>query len=81
MCIRDRFYTNGWQYLKTDDTYLIFLKNLGGIDAVSYTHLDVYKRQQEDGSLLISGPNSNVMCNDSNMYAINSCLLYTSRCV
>ena len=27
---------------------------------------------QEDGSLLISGPNSNVMCNDSNMYSINS---------
>ena len=26
----------------------------------------------EDGSLLISGPNSNVMCNDSNMYSINS---------
>ena len=27
---------------------------------------------QEDGSLLISGPNSNVTCNDSNMYSINS---------
>lgn len=22
----EEFYTNGWQYLKTEDTYLIFLK-------------------------------------------------------
>ena len=38
----EEFYTNGWQYLKTEDTYLIFLKNLGCIDgykSVSYTHL------------------------------------------
>lgn len=35
-------------------------------------HLYLLAYAQEDGSLLISGPNSNVMCNDSNMYSINS---------
>ena len=39
-----------------------------GLDAVSYTHLDVYKRQGE------TSPNS-LLCQRS------SCLLYTSRCV
>ena len=33
----EEFYTNGWQYLKTEDTYLIFLKNLGCIDGYKYT--------------------------------------------
>lgn len=33
----EEFYTNGWQYLKTGDTYLIFLKNLGCVDGYKYT--------------------------------------------
>ena len=62
------------------------LENIGGIsekqDAIYLFENDSLPSEnsiyiflayaQEDGSLLISGPNSNVMCNDSNMYSINS---------
>ena len=45
-----------------------------GVNAVSYTHLDVYKRQEEKGVDILkvpaSGPENLVIC-----------LLYTSRCV
>ena len=51
----------------------IRLDNNGlGIDSVSYTHLDVYKRQQS------------VVAAFADMYGFTqeqACLLYTSRCV
>ena len=42
-----------YSLVKTDPNYSsIFMNNLGSIP-VSYTHLDVYKRQQEDNSTRI----------------------------
>ena len=50
-----------------------------GIKAVSYTHLDVYKRQKEDSV------NENHLSPDCAALASAAvpiiCLLYTSRCV
>ena len=48
----------------------------GGAGSVSYTHLDVYKRQGHDG-MLYSLPSRDLIA-DSVEYI---CLLYTSRCV
>ena len=74
----EEFYTNGWQYLKTEDTYLIFLKNLVCIDAVSYTHLG--KHLDYDGnSTYMSYINTGAAT--WNAYKSGVCLLYTSRCV
>ncbi len=57
--------------------------------AVSYTHLDVYKRQISNDAIveypIHCGPNSQIHggCNVGQFTFINisSCLLYTSRCV
>ena len=35
---------------------------LGGVDTVSYTHLDVYKRQGDDMSIVIVGGNERMVC-------------------
>ena len=47
----------------------------GGTEAVSYTHLDVYKRQADTiaaGAALVDAAAATQLC---------ACLLYTSRCV
>ena len=57
--------------------------------AVSYTHLDVYKRQVDDRRvhiLLVVVPVSGALPelaveNDGSGYLHVACLLYTSRCV
>lgn len=33
----EEFYTYGWQYMKTGDTYLVFLKNLECVEGYRYT--------------------------------------------
>ena len=35
----------GWKYFRTDEKRTTFLKRCFSAKAVSYTHLDVYKRQ------------------------------------
>ena len=56
--------------------------------SVSYTHLDVYKRQEERGVLMqnYSGEiglqyHLQIRKGDVGKYVILPCLLYTSRCV
>ena len=46
MCIRDRLVTVGFSLVGFLDDFLkVKYKNTVGLKAVSYTHLDVYKRQ------------------------------------
>ena len=54
--------------------------------AVSYTHLDVYKRQIEGGSACVLGTACRMHCwtrfkKATKILSQYSCLLYTSRCV
>ena len=56
------------------------------VAAVSYTHLDVYKRQISEYSAFIfpawhCHKKSFITLNDFNVVYCQSCLLYTSRCV
>ena len=57
MCIRDRKLTEEWKSYRADEPSEFYLKTtkiggilfaLFGIITVSYTHLDVYKRQTYD---------------------------------
>ena len=50
------------------------------IDAVSYTHLDVYKRQLLDRFAVKLEDVPIVICHTGGALR-NPCLLYTSRCV
>ena len=49
--------------------------------SVSYTHLDVYKRQ--DNIVIPTDKENGIMKKISNQYGFKTytCLLYTSRCV
>ena len=69
---------------------LVYSTFLGGtgLDPVSYTHLDVYKRQPLHAIVntitLATNANANVArrcLNFRKVVSIKSCLLYTSRCV
>ena len=54
------------------------------IKAVSYTHLDVYKRQVEIKAISREAGSRTkiaVWSNDPNVDPVGACLLYTSRCV
>ena len=59
----------------------------GGMQPVSYTHLDVYKRQvQHDEErllkrLLNANDKGQVAARKKQAAELNNCLLYTSRCV
>ena len=50
----------------------------GDAGPVSYTHLDVYKRQEKSYAWTIAQVKSILQ---DETYIGNSCLLYTSRCV
>ena len=50
-----------------------------GVDAVSYTHLDVYKRQPDDPGRGFHRVRVSVRTVLD--VKLNNCLLYTSRCV
>ena len=99
MCIRDR--TGEWEYKLKQmeqaalprDSFMEGIKTLPGeivkrVKAVSYTHLDVYKRQKMT-SRLSGAPASTGKWNNETWLAQAevsrtadyACLLYTSRCV
>ena len=66
-----------------------FFSSQHAADAVSYTHLDVYKRQSQDRRIkqIIAALNENGIKDIEEANAIceaaglDPCLLYTSRCV
>ena len=77
--------------------FVIAYQDISASQTVSYTHLDVYKRQELNGNRQQSGAKC-PGCNDGyrpmrlgdavNLFAVallierhNPCLLYTSRCV
>ena len=93
MCIRDREAAfNAGDVVDTEALKAkgLVKKTLDGVKAVSYTHLDVYKRQLVR---LPSGEMRNVPVNctavigqvsnidHENVNLGKACLLYTSRCV
>ena len=51
-----------------------------GLAPVSYTHLDVYKRQVDD-SVVVKAPRPDACCRREPVAGSRPCLLYTSRCV
>ena len=58
------------------------LEPSAGVGAVSYTHLDVYKRQTyNNGHLAMADPVAAARNFLNALERIPSCLLYTSRCV
>ena len=75
--------SNNATQTSNDGTYSVLVPQ--GANTVSYTHLDVYKRQQEyrmDGFRfdLSKGFTQKQTCDNSGGNC-NVCLLYTSRCV
>ena len=54
-----------------------FLQFLRDITSVSYTHLDVYKRQIEDGKVLVGREDDTRQTRA--LHGLTPCLLYTSR--
>ena len=71
----------------TDFALILAALHLGvlgalGLDAVSYTHLDVYKRQEVERSRRVLDGSVTVMCAKGGVEPQSeTCLLYTSRCV
>ena len=55
--------------------------NCGIMDPVSYTHLDVYKRQDEARARGLAGPHLGEADRELRRGDGKICLLYTSRCV
>ena len=67
--------------LERDKSLLTVIYDFGVIASVSYTHLDVYKRQ---GDLLLFAADKNkIVWNvlGALRLMLGACLLYTSRCV
>ena len=95
MCIRDSKYTAEGrkqihQNLKFNTSVMLWMmrnpvKSRTVEYAVSYTHLDVYKRQSDDSTELNANPALEIdyIVAPPRMayYLEYSCLLYTSRCV
>ena len=86
MCIRDRPYDIEQQRKETkemmddltnrDQRMMFGLVTMAHLAAVSYTHLDVYKRQN-----LAKGPEYSYGAFSAGNINACCCLLYTSRCV
>ena len=79
----EEFYTNGWQYMKTGDTYLVFLKNLECIDGYRYTKEEELsfmpvseifskKNLSQDESCMIFDVNENLYLNVSSLAFLTS---------
>ena len=69
---------------------MVRLRTSDGADTVSYTHLDVYKRQEVYGALVDVYQHDHCKyifhyilrnVDDVDLLLIERCLLYTSRCV
>ena len=58
MCIRARRDADGYFWImgRIDDVLNVSGHRLGTMEAVSYTHLDVYKRQDQDRHGALVGP-------------------------
>ena len=94
MCIRDRLDASDFdaQYIRHDDARVTEGAALAGMTSVSYTHLDVYKRQEWGvvrflitfvityflmSLMILVG----IWFPARQVIRIHPCLLYTSRCV
>ena len=92
MCIRDRY--NAAKYAERAMTEALRLEeaehNVRVVEiapglvhtpeSVSYTHLDVYKRQHPDSAVLVHGTEP-ASVSARTTVENSHCLLYTSRCV
>ena len=57
------------------------LSSSAAYEAVSYTHLDVYKRQVWLLAVVLVYSVTYISLNNKGVAAVSACLFYTSRCV